>query len=93
MKAVVIERPHQVDWVELETPTAGPGEVVVRSHAAGVGPAPGALRRSDSTRRREDGERVREEREIERPSAFRCAPAQAPAPSRADANVQRGSRR
>jgi L-iditol 2-dehydrogenase len=36
MKAVVIERPHQVDWVELETPTAGPGEVVVRSHVAGV---------------------------------------------------------
>jgi L-iditol 2-dehydrogenase len=36
VKAVVIERPHEVDWVELETPTAGAGEVVVRSHAAGV---------------------------------------------------------
>ena len=36
MKAVVIERPHKVELVELETPTAGPGEVVVRSHVAGV---------------------------------------------------------
>ncbi len=36
MKAVLIERPHHVDWVELDTPTAGPGEVVVRSHVAGV---------------------------------------------------------
>jgi threonine dehydrogenase-like Zn-dependent dehydrogenase len=36
MKAVVVERPHEVEWVELERPTAGPGEVVVRSHAAGV---------------------------------------------------------
>jgi len=36
VKAVLIERPHHVDWVELETPTAGPGEVVVRSHVAGV---------------------------------------------------------
>jgi L-iditol 2-dehydrogenase len=36
MKAVLIERPHEVSWVELETPSAGPGEVVVRSHVAGV---------------------------------------------------------
>ncbi len=36
MKAVLIERPHEVAYVELDTPTAGPGEVVVRSHAAGV---------------------------------------------------------
>jgi len=36
MKAVLIERPHEVAWVELETPTVGPGEVLVRSHAAGV---------------------------------------------------------
>ena len=36
MKAVVIERPHQVDYVELDTPTAGAGEIVVRSHVAGV---------------------------------------------------------
>jgi 2-desacetyl-2-hydroxyethyl bacteriochlorophyllide A dehydrogenase len=36
VKAVLIERPHEVDWVELETPTAGSGEVVVRSHVAGV---------------------------------------------------------
>ena len=36
MKAVLIERPHQVDYVELDTPTAGAGEVLVRSHVAGV---------------------------------------------------------
>jgi L-iditol 2-dehydrogenase len=36
MKAVLIERPHEVAWVELETPTVGPGEMLVRSHAAGV---------------------------------------------------------
>jgi L-iditol 2-dehydrogenase len=36
VRAVLIERPHAVDWVELETPTARPGEVVVRSHVAGV---------------------------------------------------------
>ena len=36
MKAVLLERPHDADWVELETPTAGPGELVVRSHVAGV---------------------------------------------------------
>jgi 2-desacetyl-2-hydroxyethyl bacteriochlorophyllide A dehydrogenase len=36
MKAVVIERPHEVSWAELETPSAGPGEVLVRSHVAGV---------------------------------------------------------
>ena len=36
MKAVVIERPHEASWVEVDTPTAGAGEVLVRSHAAGV---------------------------------------------------------
>ena len=36
MKAVVIERPHEVAFVELETPSPGPGEVLVRSHVAGV---------------------------------------------------------
>ena len=36
MKAVLIERPHHAAWVELETPTAAPGELVVRSHVAGV---------------------------------------------------------
>ena len=36
MKAVLIERPNEVAYVELETPTPGPGEVLVRSHAAGV---------------------------------------------------------
>jgi L-iditol 2-dehydrogenase len=36
MKAVLIERPHEVAWVELETPTPGPGEILVRSHVAGV---------------------------------------------------------
>jgi threonine dehydrogenase-like Zn-dependent dehydrogenase len=36
MRAVVIERPHEATWVELETPVAGPGEVLVRSHVAGV---------------------------------------------------------
>ena len=36
MKAVLLERPHHADWVELETPVAGPGELVVRSHVAGV---------------------------------------------------------
>jgi L-iditol 2-dehydrogenase len=36
VKAVLIERPNEVAYVELETPTPGPGEVLVRSHAAGV---------------------------------------------------------
>ena len=36
MKAILIERPHEVAYVELDTPTAGPGEVVVRSRVAGV---------------------------------------------------------
>lgn len=36
MKAVLIERPHEVSYTDLEQPTAGPGEVVVRSHVAGV---------------------------------------------------------
>src|SRR3954447_19590783 len=36
MKAVVIERPHEVAFVEVDTPAPGPGEVLVRSHVAGV---------------------------------------------------------
>jgi L-iditol 2-dehydrogenase len=36
MKAVVIERPCEVAFVEIETPSPGPGEVLVRSHVAGV---------------------------------------------------------
>lgn len=36
MKAVLIQRPHEVSWVELETPSVGPGDVLVRSHVAGV---------------------------------------------------------
>lgn len=36
MKAVVVERPHHVAYVELDAPVAGPGEVVVRSRLAGV---------------------------------------------------------
>lgn len=36
MKAVLIERPNEVALVELETPTPQPGEVLVRSHVAGV---------------------------------------------------------
>jgi L-iditol 2-dehydrogenase len=36
VRAVVIERPGQVALRELEAPSAGPGEVVVRSRAAGV---------------------------------------------------------
>jgi threonine dehydrogenase-like Zn-dependent dehydrogenase len=33
---VVIERPHEVDYREVEAPTCGPGEVLVRSRLAGV---------------------------------------------------------
>jgi L-iditol 2-dehydrogenase len=36
MKAVLIERPHEVAYVDLDRPTAGRGEIVVRSHVAGV---------------------------------------------------------
>ena len=36
MKAVLIERPHEVAYVEVETPTPGPGEVLVRSRVAGI---------------------------------------------------------
>jgi 2-desacetyl-2-hydroxyethyl bacteriochlorophyllide A dehydrogenase len=36
MKAVVIERPHEVAFLELETPSPAPGELLVRSHVAGV---------------------------------------------------------
>jgi 2-desacetyl-2-hydroxyethyl bacteriochlorophyllide A dehydrogenase len=36
VKAVLIERPHEVAYVELDRPTPGPGDVVVRSHVAGV---------------------------------------------------------
>jgi 2-desacetyl-2-hydroxyethyl bacteriochlorophyllide A dehydrogenase len=36
MKAVVIERPHEVAFVEVKTPSPGPGDVLVRSRVAGV---------------------------------------------------------
>jgi len=36
VKAVLIERPHEVAYVDLDRPAAGVGEVVVRSHVAGV---------------------------------------------------------
>jgi L-iditol 2-dehydrogenase len=36
VKAVVIERPNEVALVELETPSPDRGEVLVRSHVAGV---------------------------------------------------------
>lgn len=36
MKAVVIERPHEVAYREVETPVCGPDDILVRSHKAGV---------------------------------------------------------
>src|SRR5262245_22509549 len=36
MKAVVIERPHEVVYGEVETPTCGPGDILVRSRCAGL---------------------------------------------------------
>jgi 2-desacetyl-2-hydroxyethyl bacteriochlorophyllide A dehydrogenase len=36
VKAVLIERPHEVAYVDLDRPAAYFGEVVVRSHVAGV---------------------------------------------------------
>jgi L-iditol 2-dehydrogenase len=36
VKAVVIERPHEVVYREVETPNCGPGEVLVRSRFAGL---------------------------------------------------------
>ena len=36
MRAVVIERPHEVVFGEVETPVCGPGDVLVRSRFAGV---------------------------------------------------------
>lgn len=36
MRAVVIERPHEVSFGEVEAPTCGPGDVLVRSRFAGV---------------------------------------------------------
>jgi threonine dehydrogenase-like Zn-dependent dehydrogenase len=36
VKAVVIERPHEVVYGEVETPTCGPGDVLVRSRFAGL---------------------------------------------------------
>lgn len=36
VKAVVIERPHEVVFREVETPVCGPDDVLVRSHKAGV---------------------------------------------------------
>ncbi len=36
MKAIVIERPHEVALRELDRPSPGPGDVLVRSHVAGI---------------------------------------------------------
>jgi D-arabinose 1-dehydrogenase-like Zn-dependent alcohol dehydrogenase len=36
VKAVVIERPHEAEFREVETPVCGAGEVLVRSRLAGV---------------------------------------------------------
>jgi D-arabinose 1-dehydrogenase-like Zn-dependent alcohol dehydrogenase len=36
VRAVVIERPHEAAFVEVETPACGPGDVLVRSRFAGV---------------------------------------------------------
>jgi len=36
VRAVVIERPHEVAYREVETPVCGPDDVLVRSHRAGV---------------------------------------------------------
>ena len=36
MKAVVIERPHEVAFLEVQSPVCGPGDVLVRSRLAGV---------------------------------------------------------
>jgi len=36
VKAVVIERPHEVAFLEVESPVCGPGDVLVRSRLAGV---------------------------------------------------------
>lgn len=36
MKAVVIERPHEAAFREVETPVCGPGDVLVRSRLTGV---------------------------------------------------------
>ena len=36
MKAVVIERPHEVSWRDTELPSCGPSDVVIQSHAAGL---------------------------------------------------------
>jgi 2-desacetyl-2-hydroxyethyl bacteriochlorophyllide A dehydrogenase len=36
MRAIVIERPNEVALREVETPTCGPDDVLVRSHKAGI---------------------------------------------------------
>ena len=36
MKAVVIERPHEVSWRDIDPPDPGPEDVVIKSHAAGL---------------------------------------------------------
>jgi D-arabinose 1-dehydrogenase-like Zn-dependent alcohol dehydrogenase len=36
VKAVVIERPHEAAFLEVDTPACGPGDVLVRSRLAGV---------------------------------------------------------
>jgi 2-desacetyl-2-hydroxyethyl bacteriochlorophyllide A dehydrogenase len=36
VKAVVVERPHEIGLREIETPAGGPDDVLIRSHKAGV---------------------------------------------------------
>ena len=36
MKAIVIERPHDVRWRDVDRPACGPEDVVIKSHAAGL---------------------------------------------------------
>ena len=36
MRAIVIERPHEIALREVETPRCGPDDVLVRSHKAGI---------------------------------------------------------
>jgi threonine dehydrogenase-like Zn-dependent dehydrogenase len=36
VKAVVIDRPHAIGYLDVDEPRCGPGDVVVRSHSVGV---------------------------------------------------------
>jgi L-iditol 2-dehydrogenase len=36
MKAVVIERPNEVSWRDIDVPACGPSDVIIQSHAAGL---------------------------------------------------------